>query len=246
MSTPNAERAKRIGMLTPSSNTVLEPLTSAMLQGVPDVTAHFGRFRVLKIALDADALNQFTSEPMLDAASMLADAKVHTICWNGTSSGWLGFDADDKLCDEIKERTGVSACTSVLALNEILQLTNATRIAFVTPYLDEIQSAIVDNYQSNGFSVIAEEHLQDAGNYSFGEYTEEKIADMCRKVAQHKPQAICVFCTNFRGAAVAPIIEKETGIPVYDTVSTALWKSLQVCDVKPSVIKGWGSIYDVA
>ena len=143
---------------------------------MPDVTAHFGRFRVLKIALDADALNQFTSEPMLDAASMLADAKVHTICWNGTSSGWLGFDADDKLCDEIKERTGVSACTSVLALNEILQLTNATRIAFVTPYLDEIQSAIVDNYQSNGFSVIAEEHLQDAGNYSFGEYTEEKLS----------------------------------------------------------------------
>jgi len=200
-------------MLTPSSNTVLEPLTSAMLQDVPDVSAHFGRFRVLKIALDADALDQFTSAPMLDAASMLADAKMHTICWNGTSSGWLGFAADDQLCAEIEERTGIVACTSVLALNEILQLTNATRIA---------------------------------GNYSFGEYTQEQIADMCRKVAQHKPQAICIFCTNFRGAAVAPIIEKEIGIPVYDTVSTALWKSLQVCDIKPSVIKGWGSIFDVA
>ena len=245
MSTSIENRAKRIGMLTPSSNTVLEPLTAAMLQGLPDVTAHFGRFRVLKIALDADALDQFTSSPMLDAASMLADAKMHTICWNGTSSGWLGFDADDQLCEEIEERTGISACTSVLALNEILHLTNAKRIAFVTPYLDEIQSAIVTNYESNGFSVVAEEHLQDAGNYSFSEYTEEQITDMCRKVARDKPQAICVFCTNFRGAAVAPIIEKETGIPVYDTVSTALWKSLQMCDIKPSVIKGWGSIFEV-
>ena len=66
----SAPIAKRIGMLTPSSNTVLEPLTTAMLQDVPDVSAHFGRFRVLKISLDADALNQFSTAPMLDAASM--------------------------------------------------------------------------------------------------------------------------------------------------------------------------------
>ena len=31
----------RIGMLTPSSNTALEPLTSAMLSGLPEVSAHF-------------------------------------------------------------------------------------------------------------------------------------------------------------------------------------------------------------
>jgi hypothetical protein len=30
-------------MLTPSSNTVLEPLTAAMLADLPDVTAHFAR-----------------------------------------------------------------------------------------------------------------------------------------------------------------------------------------------------------
>src|SRR5918912_725830 len=33
----------RLGMLTPSSNTVLEPITYRMLAGVPDVTAHFAR-----------------------------------------------------------------------------------------------------------------------------------------------------------------------------------------------------------
>jgi len=232
-------------MLTPSSNTVLEPVTAAMLRDVPAVSAHFGRFRVLKISLDDDAMDQFSTAPMLDAAQMLADAKVDTICWNGTSSGWLGFESDENLCREIEERTGTVACSSVLALNEILQLKSAKKIAFVTPYLDEIQSAIVDNYQTNGFEVVAEQHLQDAGNFSFSEYTEEKIADMCRTVARDKPEAICVFCTNFRGAAIAPIIEQETGIPVYDTVSTALWKTLKVCGVAPSLVKGWGSIFDI-
>ncbi|MEM0990947.1 MAG: Asp/Glu/hydantoin racemase [Pseudomonadota bacterium] len=232
-------------MLTPSSNSVLEPLTSSMLADVPGVTAHFGRFRVLKISLDDDALDQFTTEPMLAAAELLADAKVQTICWNGTSSGWLGFQSDRDLCAEIEERTGAKACSSVLALNEILTITGAKRIAFVTPYLDEIQSAINANYVSEGFEVITDRHLGDPGNYSFCEYGEDQILDMCRAVAADKPDAISVFCTNFRGAGVAQQIEAETGIPVYDTVSTGLWKSMKLAGTDPALIRGWGRIFDV-
>ena len=235
----------RLGMLTPSSNTVLEPVTTAMLNGIPSVSAHFSRFRVLKIALDEDALEQFKPDPILDASDLLADAKVNTICWNGTSSGWLGFESDRQLCKLIEERTNIAASTSVLALNDILALTNASEIAFVTPYLDNIQSAIIDNYQSEGFNVVAEQHLNDPGNYSFSSYTTDEIEAMCRIVAVKKPQAICVFCTNFRGASIAANIERETGIPVYDTVSTALWSSLKMVGIDPAVVKGWGSIFDV-
>lgn len=235
----------RLGMLTPSSNTVLEPLTAAMLANQADVTAHFGRFRVVKISLDDDALDQFTTEPMLDAADLLADAKVDTICWNGTSSGWLGFNFDHELCETIENRTGAKACTSVLALNEALDLSEAKRIAFVTPYLDSIQQAIVANYKRAGYDVVAERHLGDAGNDSFSNYTEEEICNLCRAVATEKPQAISVFCTNFRGAGVAEIIESETGIPVYDTISTALWKSMKLAGKDPSVITGWGKLFSL-
>jgi maleate isomerase len=47
---------RRIGMLTPSSNTVLEPVTQRLLAGTPAITAHFSRFRVTEIALDVDAM----------------------------------------------------------------------------------------------------------------------------------------------------------------------------------------------
>lgn len=235
----------RLGMLTPSSNTVLEPLTSAMLADIPDVTAHFGRFRVLKISMDDDALGQFTMEPMLQAAELLADAKVQTICWNGTSAGWLGFDTDHALCKAIEDRTGASACSSVLALNEILSRTDAKRIAFVTPYLDEIQTAINANYNAAGYDVVADRHLRDPGNYSFADYDEDTIAQMCRAVAGERPDAIAVFCTNFRGAGIAETIETETGIPVYDTVSTALYKSMRLAGADPTRITGWGRIFQV-
>ena len=235
----------RIGMLTPSSNTVLEPLTAAMLGAVPDVTAHFARFTVLKITMEEDALGQFKNAPMLDAATLLADAKVQSICWNGTSSGWLGFDTDHALINEIEERTGVAACSSVLAMNEILAMTGIKRIAFVTPYLPEIQSRIVENYRAAGFVVVEERHLNDAGNYSFATYSAAHIKQLCLEVAIEKPDAIAIFCTNFRGAGIAHEIEAETGIMVLDSVSTALWKSMRVSGTDPALIKGWGRLFNV-
>lgn len=235
----------RLGMLTPSSNTVLEPLTAAMLADLPDASAHFGRFRVLKISMEDDALGQFTNEPMLAAADLLADAQVQTICWNGTSSGWLGFDTDQKLIAEIEARTGIKGCSSILAMNELLERLQAKRIAFVTPYLSEIQERILANYQSEGFEIAAERHLEDPGNFSFASYSEAEILDLCRAVATEKPDAILIYCTNFRGARLAPMIEAETGIPVLDSVSTALWKSMLVAGGDPKRIKDWGRLFDL-
>ncbi len=55
-------------MLTPSSNTVLEPVTAAILAGLPEVSAHFGRFRVTEVALSGPALAQFDDTEILRAA----------------------------------------------------------------------------------------------------------------------------------------------------------------------------------
>ncbi|KAA0676242.1 Asp/Glu/hydantoin racemase [Roseomonas genomospecies 6] len=232
-----------IGMLTPSSNTVLEPVTSAMLAGLPEVSAHFGRFRVTEISLKPQALGQFGDAPFLDAARLLADARLDVIGWNGTSAGWMGFDADARLCESIEAETGIAACTSMLALNEILETTGRKRFAIVSPYLDEIQEKMVANYTAAGFEVVAERHLNDRGNFSFSEVTEERIERLCAEVAEAKPEAIAIICTNMRGAPVAERVEKALGIPVYDTVSTVVWKALRMTGVDTRRVQGWGSLF---
>jgi maleate isomerase len=234
---------KRIGMLTPSSNTVLEPMTAAMLAGLQDVTAHFGRFRVTEISLGAGALAQFDLPPILDAAVLLADAKVDAIVWNGTSSGWLGLDRDRSLCAAIAAATGAKTGTSVLALAEILRSTQAKRIGLVSPYLDEVQDKIVANFAVEGFECIAERHLRDRGNFSFSQYSEATIADLVREVATAKPDAIAVFCTNMRGAAIVEALEAEIGIPIYDSVATAVWAGLRAVGVSPARVQGWGRLF---
>src|SRR5205823_3704359 len=221
-------RRTLLGMLTPSSNTSLEPLTSAMVSGLPGVSAHFARFTVTEISLRDQALGQFDDAKILEAAKLLADAKVDVIAWNGTSSGWLGFDADEQLCRRITKTTGIPATTSVLALNEILAQTDARDFGLVTPYLDAVQEKIVANYRRSGYNVVAERHLNLHVNFSFSEVTEAQIADMVRDVAKAKPRAISTFCTNLKAAHLVPRLEQETGIPIYDTISTVVWKSLQI------------------
>ena len=232
-----------LGMLTPSSNTVLEPVTAAMLAGLPEASAHFGRFRVTEIALSRQALGQFDDGEILHAAELLSHAKLHSIGWNGTSSGWLGFDADERLCERITAATGIPACTSVLALNEILRLTGVKRFGLVTPYRDDVQAKIVANYARAGFECAAERHLGLQDNYSFSEVSADQIRAMTREVAKAKPEAITIFCTNLRGAPLVEELERETGIPVYDTIPTVLWKSLKLAGVDPRRVQGWGRLF---
>lgn len=235
---------KLLGMLTPSSNTVLEPTCAAMLAGVPEVTAHFARFRVTQIALSDVALKQFDEEPMLEAAQLLADAKVNAICWNGTSSGWLGLEADRALCRAIQQRTGIGATTSMLALEEIFRSSGVKRYALVTPYLKEVQQAIMNTFRDEGFECIAERHLGLSDNFSFSEVPAPTLADMVRDVARSRPDAIAIVCTNLRAAPLIEELEQHTGgVPIYDTGATAVWGALRIAQVEPMRVRGWGRLF---
>jgi maleate isomerase len=230
-------------MLTPSSNTVLEPVTAAMLAGVAGVTAHFSRFKVTEIALSGPALAQFDDSEILRAAELLAHAKVDVIAWNGTSSGWLGFERDVRLCERITRATGIAACTAMLALNEILEKTGAKRVGFVTPYLDDVQARINANYEKAGFRIVGDRHLGMRDNFSFSTVTADQIKQMTAEVAAAKPDAIAIVCTNMRGAELVQELEAAHGIPVYDTVATTVWKSLEIAGIETGRVKGWGTIF---
>jgi maleate isomerase len=233
-----------LGMLTPSSNTVLEPVASAMVSGLAEVSVHFGRFRVTEISLRDPALRQFDEAPMLEAARLLTDARVNVVCWNGTSAGWLGLESDRRLCATITRETGVPAVSSVLALAEIFRVTKVTRYGLVAPYLDEIQARIIDTLAAEGFACAGERHLRDPGNFSFSEVTADTIGAMVREVAASRPEAITTFCTNLRAAPLVSALEVELGVPIYDTIAAGLWAALRATGVAPGRVRGWGRLFE--
>lgn len=232
-----------LGVLTPSSNTALEPLTSAMLANVDNVSAHFSRFRVTRISLEARDLGQFDDTSILAAAELLADAKVDAIGWSGTSAGWMGFEQDAVLCRRITEATGIPATSSILALNEILKLTRTKTLGLISPYLAEVQNRIIDHYRAGGVGCVAESHLDIDDNFQFSEVDSATLDHQVASVASASPEAIALYCTNLRSAQMAARWESEHGIPVFDTTTTVVWKLLRMTGHDTKDVTGWGRLF---
>ncbi|USJ28429.1 Asp/Glu/hydantoin racemase [Ensifer adhaerens] len=233
----------RLGILCPSSNTVLEPMTQRILSGADNIVPHFTRFKVTEIDMSQDTVAQFDNEVRIAASELLSHAKVHVIGALVAPGGWVGFDADEELCRGITERTGKPSTTSVLAVNELLRETGVKRYGLVSTYVAPVQEKIIANYAAIGLECVGEHHMGIADNFAFGQVTEDEIAEAARKVASTRPEAIMFYNTNLRSARVAVELEREFNIPCYDLLSVGIWKCLQLAGADTSSIVGWGAFF---
>jgi len=230
----------RIGMLTPSSNTSLEPVTSAILHGI-DASMHVSRVPVTRIALDDQANAQFDTEPMLAAARLLADAAVDVIAWNGTAGSWLGIDHDLELCAAIEKDTGIPATTSTLALLDAFRAFGVTRLGLAVPYTADVTDRIVARYREHGIECVSTAQLGLTDNLDFGRVPAERVRQLIEQAADGDPHAVAVVCTNVAGAPHAAELEQRLGIPVMCSVSATLWKALDVGG-GPAIVPEWGQL----
>lgn len=226
MTTTQQPRPIRIGMITPSSNTCLEPVTYRLLAGTEGVSVHFSRLQVTRVGLDEGSSVQFDVGAMVSAARLLADAKVDVIAWNGTSGSWLGLDHDWDIVAAIRAATGIPVTTSTLALIDAYAVYGVSRLGLVAPYTSEVSERIANTYARHGIEVVAEDHLGISDNEAFGRVAPEQVAAQVRAVAP-EAQAVAVVCTNVAGAGIVAGLEAELGIPVLDSVTVTLWQALR-------------------
>lgn len=225
---PHTTRPTRIGMITPSSNTCLEPMTYRILGDREDVTVHSTRIPVTRIALDSRSDKQFDVAGMRSAADLLATADVDAIAWNGTSGSWLGADHDLAVAEEITGATGVTATTSTLAYLDAFQRFGLRRIGLLTPYTLDVNERVAAAYASFGVEVTGSVALGLVDNESFARVPPEELLPGSRSLAAAAPDALVYLCTNLYGAVVAQQVEQETGVPVLDSVAITLWKCLDL------------------
>jgi maleate isomerase len=227
-------------MLVPSSNTCLEPTTYRLLQGRGDVTVHFARLPVTRIALDDDSDGQFSTDAMTAAAEQLADAHVDVVAWNGTAGSWLGPEHDRHLVEQLEKVTGARATTSTLAMLEACRVYGVSELGVATPYTPDVNDLIAATYAREGITVVAESHLGISDNEAFGRVPPEDVARQLREVAGDT-HAVAVLCTNVHGAPVVEAVEEELGRPVFDSVAATLWHSLCLSG-RSEPVHGWGTL----
>ena len=229
----------RIGMLTPSSNTVVEPWCFKIVDSFENTSVHFGRVEVLWIDDKEASFSQFYDENMLRGFDLLSHVRPTVIGWNGTSASWLGVDQDRILIKEIARRTGCPAVTSTLSIIEALKALGIKKIGLVTPYVKSIQERIIYNFSVEKFECISERHFDLTDNFSFGEVSEDRIACAAEEVAADGAEAVIILCTNLAGAGVAARVEGKTGIPILDSVVLTVWGALRSVGINTSSLENW-------
>lgn len=235
-------RSRRIGMITPSSNTVVEPVTIAMTAGLaPGVTTHYTRIAVTRIGLDRESASQFDQSTMLTAARLLADAGMDAIVWNGTAGAWLGLEVDQALCAAITAETGAPATTSTLAQVAAFKAYGIRRYALAVPYLANVSAAIQATYAAAGFTCINAEHLDITTNTAFAEVEPARIRQVILEADRPAAEAVAVICTNFPAAWQVEALEDEIGKPIFDSTILAVWHGLRLAGVTEP-LAGWGAL----
>jgi maleate isomerase len=226
---------KRIGMILPSSNTVVEPVCIAIAARVPDVTVHFARFALTAIKVSNPAAAYYDSGALLGAAKLLGDARCDVICWNGSAGGLVGFERDRQLCREITAATGARATTSSLALIDQMRRTGVKRFAMMTLNPPDLNVTIKHHFAVEGFECVAAAHRSDlADNFAMAAVAPEEIADgirQCVRELSSRPDALIIYGTNTRGWSIAASLAHEIGMPVYDSVAWGMMGALRELDI---------------
>jgi maleate isomerase len=235
---------KKIGFITPSSNTALEPLTMAMTEQISDrVSTHFSRVPVKTLTLDSQDVNQFQTQKMVDAAALLSDGGLDAILWNGTSGSWTGqgFEADVTLCEEIQRATGVPASTASLAQVDVLKHYGIKRFGLAVPYVEEPTRKIIETYGKQGFTTVKSALLHETENVRIGNTPFARIKQLLRDADSPDAECIVVACTNLPATVVLDEMEAELGKPIFDSIAVTLWKALQMTGIDVP-LHGWGKL----
>ena len=232
---------KFIGWITPSANTVVERVTLGILRNFPEVSPHFSRTSVVG-AHDPFPVS-YDFDDMLVAARLLGDAQLDVVAWNGSKGGSLDFALDHDLVARIEASTGARSTTSTLAIDQVFREDGVTRFGLACPYVDAYRDRIVATFAREGYECVAARNSGLTDNYSFSRIAPDAIVAMLRDVARARPQAILTFCTNFPAAPLVAEMEDELGIPIYDTVTMAVWGALRVAGLDPRGGRAWGRVF---
>lgn len=203
----------RLGLLIPSSNSVMEPLAARQ----SDIQVHVNRLGVIDVSLAPASQAQFAMDGQVAAARVLCDVAVERIVWGGTSASWLGFAHDHAFADRVTAETGVPTTTAVLQINRQLADLGVRRIGLVTPYATDVAEQINRNYEAKGFHVGAWRNHGGHLSRDFAAIPQSTIRSMICEAAEPGVEAIVVMCTNLAAADLAVELTETLGIPVIDS-----------------------------
>lgn len=211
---------RRIGLLVPSSNTVMEP---DFYRHLPTGwTLHTARMFLEDVTPAAE--NRMLDEFTFPAARDLATARPDVIVFGCTSAGALRGNTFDRwMIQEITQQTGIPAISVVESISKALVQQNARRVVIVTPYVEALNERIRASLEKDGLEVLRISGLGIVENTKIARVAREEIVALARDaIAGLQPDALFVSCTNFPAVEALPELRAMFPFPVVSSNQAAL------------------------
>ena len=167
----------RIGLIVPSSNTVMEV---DLYRRLPDrFQVHTARMFLEETTPEGEAV--MLDEHVMPAARDLGTARPHAVVFGCTSAGALRGDAYDvQLCADISAVTGAETISTIASVRDAIARRGARRIGVITPYVESLNAKIRASIEADGVEVAGIHGLGIDENFAIAEVTPERIVDVRR------------------------------------------------------------------
>ncbi len=202
----------RVGLIVPSSNTVMEV---DLYRRLPDrFQVHTARMFLEETTPESEAV--MLDEHVMPAVRDLATARPHVVVFGCTSGGALrGTAYDEQLCREISAVTGVETMSTIASVRRAIARRRGRRIGVITPYVDALNEKIRASIEADGVEVAGIHGLGIDENFAIAEVPPDRIvrfaADSFRGAGV---DLVFVSCTNLHAVDAFGAIEAALGVPV--------------------------------
>jgi maleate isomerase len=205
-------RTKRIALVTPSSNTVLENDLHAALPK-SRFTVHTARMYLVETTREAEI--RMIEDHASKAASDLGTLKPDLLVFGCTSAGSLfGLDYDKSVCQNLGGLAGCPSLGVINAVESALKRANARRVAVLTPYNEDLTQSVARAISDGreivgafGMGITDNVKLADPTPKEIYQFGEEKLRDL-------DFDTIFISCTNFRAYEALSLFQARFRVPV--------------------------------
>jgi len=211
---------RRIGLLVPSSNTVMEV---DFYTNLPSwATVHTGRMYMEEatVAGESRMLDEFA----LPAARHLATARPHVVVFGCTSAGALRGNAfDERLRSEIAEITKAPIVSVIRSVRQAISAAGARKVAVITPYVEVLNARIRDSLERDGLEVVSIQGMAISVNHDIASVSPEQVVEFAlRSLEGTEADLVFLSCTNFRAMEALPRLRSILSVPILCSNEVAL------------------------
>lgn len=215
-----SNRLPRLGLMVPSSNTVMEADFNRELGGRCSV--HSARMYMVETTRSAEIAMVDTFAP--EAARDLGTLNPDLLVFGCTSAGSLfGAAYDIEVCERLGKIANAPALGVLTAVGEALDAMPGTRLAVITPYVEDLTNSVASAAESESRRVVAAAGMGISDNVKLSDPTPDDIVEFSRaSLAGVAFDLLLVSCTNFRALEAKEMLERQFEVPVVTSNSAVI------------------------